>query len=490
MKKIILLLLSVYVILPILAQSKKGYIIKVDGETVYTDLGNSLVKPGDWVNIYGKESYIIHPVTHKKIYTEPEIIGKLEIGSVFNDYSVAATNDRGLLQLLKEGMEVSVINTGKAITSSDKPVNNSLFMPMQNVSSSDKIPIVIAPAQVNDVVGVGHFGGYVADVLMEQMLLCDKVRLLDRSILNAQMDEVDLAGSYIDPATAVQRAKIQGARYILQVTMQKPDVVNVRTGVPLASIMGAIQGATGTNIGAQYMSNANIATLKAEVNITTRVVDLETGEVMFMTSGKGKAKGKSSVSLEYGALGGGEMNGGVEGFKQSITGKAIQQAFIAIGRNLNRYFNGETDQKVIGYASGALSGRYDDKLYSRGGRLYLGTEKLDKEGIQMMFAENSDLYFQYKKGRKLIRWSWFPAFAGVVTGLVTMSVGEYEEDYLGAGGGLMLGGIGGTVYMCIAGKKKIKSAVNRYNALHGNYTYQPSLKLVGTREGIGLRLEF
>lgn len=144
----------------------------------------------------------------------------MEIGNVFNDYSVAATNDRGLLQLLKEGMEVSVINTGKAITSSDKPVNNSLFMPMQNVNSSDKIPIVIAPAQVNDVVGVGHFGGYVADVLMEQMLLCDKVRLLDRSILNAQMDEVDLAGSYIDPATAVQRAKIQGARYILQVTMQ------------------------------------------------------------------------------------------------------------------------------------------------------------------------------------------------------------------------------------------------------------------------------
>ena len=282
MKKIILLLLSVYVILPILAQSKKGYIIKVDGETVYTDLGNSLVKPGDWVNIYGKESYIIHPVTHKKIYTEPEIIGKLEIGNVFNDYSVAATNDRGLLQLLKEGMEVSVINTGKAITSSDKPVNNSLFMPMQNVNSSDKIPIVIAPAQVNDVVGGGHFGGYVADVLMEQMLLCDKVRLLDRSILNAQMDEVDLAGSYIDPATAVQRAKIQGARYILQVTMQKPDVVNVRTGVPLASIMGAIQGATGTNIGAQYMSNANIATLKAEVNITTRVVDLETGEVIII----------------------------------------------------------------------------------------------------------------------------------------------------------------------------------------------------------------
>lgn len=272
--------------------------------------------------------------------------------------------------------------------------------------------------------------------------------------------------------------------------MQKPDVVNVRTGIPLASIMGAIQGATGTNIGAQYMSNASIATLKAEVNITTRVVDLETGEVMFMTSGKGKAKGKSSVSLEYGALGGGEINGGVEGFKQSITGKAIQRAFTTIGRNLNRYFNEDTDAKVIGHASGVLSGRYDDKLYSKGCGLYLGTEKLDKEGVQMVFADNSDLYFQYKKGRRLVKWSWLSAFAGIITGFATMGVGEYEEDYLSAGGGLMLAGIGGTIYMCIIGKKKIKGAVNRYNALHDSHAYQPVLKLGGTSGGIGLRLEF
>ena len=319
-------------------------------------MGSSFVQVGDWINVYGKGTYIVHPVTQKKIYTEPEIIGKLDIGSTFKDYSIAKVNDRSLLHLLKEGLEVFVISNDKIIGQS----GNTSLSPMQSAASSERIPIVIAPAQVNDVVGVGHFGGYVADILMEQMLLCDKVKLLDRSILNAQIDEVNLAGSYIDPATAIQRAKIQGARYILQVTMQKPDVVNVRTGIPLASIMGAIQGATGTNIGAQYMSNASIATLKAEVNITTRVVDLETGEVMFMTSGKGKAKGKSSVSLEYGALGGGEINGGVEGFKQSITGKAIQRAFTTIGRNLNRYFNEDTDAKVIGHASGVLSGRYDD----------------------------------------------------------------------------------------------------------------------------------
>lgn len=96
-------------------------------------------------------------------------------------------------------------------------------------------------------------------------MMCDKVRLLDRSVLGTQMDELNLSGEYINPATAIQKGK---------------------------------------NIGAQYASNAQIGTLKASVNITTRVVDLQTSEVVFMCSGTGRTQGKSQLSLEYGALGG------------------------------------------------------------------------------------------------------------------------------------------------------------------------------------------
>ena len=39
-----------------------------------------------------------------------------------------------------------------------------------------------------------------------------------------------------------------------------------------------------------------------------------------MCSGTGKSQGKSQLSLEYGALGGAELNGGAEGFKQPIVG--------------------------------------------------------------------------------------------------------------------------------------------------------------------------
>lgn len=59
-------------------------------------------------------------------------------------------------------------------------------------------------------VGVGYFGTYVSDLLMEQLMFCDKVRLLDRTVMGMQMDETDLTGSYIDPNTAIQRGKIAG----------------------------------------------------------------------------------------------------------------------------------------------------------------------------------------------------------------------------------------------------------------------------------------
>lgn len=50
----------------------------------------------------------------------------------------------------------------------------------------------------------------------------------------------------------------------------------------------------------------------------------------------------------------------------------------------------------------------------------MGTEKLDKDGIQLAFTDNSDLYFQYKKGKKQVRMAWLPMVGGVVLGAVAM----------------------------------------------------------------------
>jgi len=100
---------------------------------------------------------------------------------------------------------------------------------------------------------VGYFGTYVSDFVDGAIDVLRQGSAIRSTVMgNAKMDETDFTGSYIDPNTAIHRGKISGAQYVVQVTMQKPDVVNVRTGIPLASIMGAFQAGFGKNLGAQY----------------------------------------------------------------------------------------------------------------------------------------------------------------------------------------------------------------------------------------------
>ncbi|GAA6435766.1 hypothetical protein K140096H11_42600 [Bacteroides intestinalis] len=484
-----------------MGQTTKGYIISVENGQVYVDLTNVQVKVGDRIDVSVSGGYMTHPVTGKRIKKGDEQIGSLEIGETFSEYSVARPYDESLLQRLKEGMEVRLVgvqndssyNSRQVPSSSVNEIMTQSFVNEGRsrtvVPASDKVAVVVAQAQVNDVVNSGHFGGYVADMLMEQMLLCDKVRLLDRSVLNAQIDEINLAGEVLDGSTTIQRGKGIGARYILQTTMQKPDVANVRTGIPLASVMGAVQGLTGTNIGAAYASNASVATLKALVNISVRVVDLQTGEIVFMCSGSGKAQGKSQLSLEYGALGGGELNGGAGDFKQTVTGKAIQQAFVRIGRTLNDFFHGNTDKKVVGSVAG---GRMNsgDRIYAKGCNLYLGTDKLDKEGAQMVFADTPELYFQYKKAKRMKNISKTCVWGGLLTGIAVVGTFMAIGDSSSRGDGVPIGG-GIAAMGAISGIVLYRLTTNQVKKIVKNYNRKTQLlSFTTTGKGIGLCLTF
>lgn len=283
--------------------------------------------------------------------------------------------------------------------------------------------------------------------------------------------------------------------------MQKPDVVNVTTGVPFASIMGGIQAATGRNLGAQYMSNTNISTLKASVMITARIVDLQTGEVVFMCSGKGDARGKSQVSMESGALGGAQLNGGTEGFKQTVTGQAIQKAFYIIGNELNDHFYGKITSKVVGNATGF--GYNGQKLTLRKNIIYNGIDKLSNDDLKMAFANQPSLYFQYKKAKNSLWQSWgcYILGASVLTSVTLL----YEND-LSKNGILQympfqigfcafIGGMVSGIIIHHNIHKKLQNIVDQYNSSLSQ-SYIPTKKtnmdlgLVATGNGFGLRLTF
>ena len=481
LRKMLLALLFVLMSITVYAKSSvEGSIIAIENGKVYLDMTSPAVLKGDVVTVMDGSS----------------AIASVEIEELFANYSQGKAVPSFTLDKIKSGMTVKVLKSKENAPSninSQKQLQTKSKQ-TQKKSAKEKVGVYIAPALVNDVVGVGHFGGYVSDILMEQLMFCENVRLLDRSVLREQISEMDLAGEYIDPKTAVERGKIIGAKYVIQVTMQKPDVVNVSTGIPLASIMGALQGGLNKNIGAQYASNMEIATLQASVSISARVVDIETGEILFMASGKGKAKGKSQLSMEYGALGGMKLNGGADGFKQTVTGQAIQKAFISIGRNLNKYFNGETTSKVMGTASGY--GNYSDKLEARGMSLYMGIDKLDDDAVRNLFYDNSEMYFKYKSAKKQ------RVLGTVLTTTGILSLGASVAIF--AGGGLDANFGSKVLYCCIAGgvvltpvgivinksaSSKVKNLANEYNKKNSYAECRLDLVAPSTG-GIGLRLTF
>lgn len=482
MKRILFLLWLGLWVCGVEAQSRtSGYIIGIEEGKVYLDLGTGKVVPDMMLNVLSGGGYFVHPVTKERIARVAESVGGLKVEKVFDSYSVAVAVPAQSLQKMAVGMQVQTPDQ-KAEEAEDTTVKGS---------DVDRVSVFVAPAQVNDIVGVGYFGTYVSDILMEQLMLCDRVRLLDRTVLGAQLEESDLTGAYIDSNTAIQRGKIAGAQYVIQVTMQKPDVVNIRTGIPLASIMGAVQSVAGTNIGAQYASNMQVEQLKASVSLSARVVDLQTGEVVFMSSGTGKAEGKSQLSMEYGALSGAELNGGADGFKQTVTGQAIQKAFVPIGRNLNKFFNGETTERVMGSASGF--GNYGDELKRRGARLYMGTDQLKMEDVKMLFVDTPQRFFQYRSAKRMNGWGTSLMIVGglsFVTGVVgySMNGSSMWSDnffiFIGGGAAMATGGI----IMRVSSRKKIQNVVDGYNA--GNRRLASTWSIVSDRNGIGLRLTF
>ena len=179
----------------------------------------------------------------------------------------------------------------------------------------------------------------------------------------------------------------------------------------------------------------------------------------------------------------------IHGFKQTITGKAIQQAFMSIGRNLQNFFAGETTKKVMGSSTGY--GHYGQTMAARGMTLYIGSEKLDKEGTQMAFAENQRLFFKYKDAKRLHKWGTASIIGGVLIGFGIGYLISENHPYTGyvVWGTTAACGIGGGIYLYNSAKKKVRQIANEYNHTQTNYA-DASLNLVLGQNNIGLRLTF
>ncbi len=109
--------------------------------------------------------------------------------------------------------------------------------------------------------------------------------------------------------------------------------------------MTAATGGQAAILTKNLMSDLKVQELVALVKYTLRVIDVSTGEVIFICSEMAQAEGKSQVSLESGVLGGITLNGGSTDFKNTITGKASQLALKNASKYVADFFAGKIKTK-------------------------------------------------------------------------------------------------------------------------------------------------
>ncbi len=227
--------------------------------------------------------------------------------------------------------------------------------------------------------GQGRLGGAAADVLITELAKTGKFIVVEREKVNKLLEEQKLAATgAVDPDTAAKMGKLLGLNAI---------------------VTGAISNFGVSTTGADYL----IAQRKkqvAQVTIDVRVVDAETGQVLYADSGKGESQSSKAQVLGMGTQG---------GYEETLEGEALRASISQLALNITSQVNKKE-----------WSCRVAD---AQGGDVYLdaGQDSGLKIGARLA---------AYKLGREIKS-----PTTGLVIGRTQQKVGELEiTEYFGDNG--------------------------------------------------------
>jgi hypothetical protein len=225
------------------------------------------------------------------------------------------------------------------------------------VQGNGEVTVMIAPADLNfpkgennmvsngnEYVSEGYIGDYVSAALMPHLLKSGKIQLIDHSLLTPQQN--NNGETYSN--SAVNYAKEMGARYMVKVTMLKPDVdinkerVRVSPGKVFDGIsrLSNAQNRNATNTLKEVLpENMTISNMKVSVKMLVHLVDLQSNRILNTWDAEGKASSKAAIDLKNMPAFGDLFIDGTD-FTQTVTGQAIDKAFEKIGKDLNKYLKG------------------------------------------------------------------------------------------------------------------------------------------------------
>jgi curli biogenesis system outer membrane secretion channel CsgG len=175
-------------------------------------------------------------------------------------------------------------------------------------------------------------GKGISDLLINQLVNDGNYRVIERSALDKILKEQNFSNSdRANPATAAKIGGLLGVDTIIigDVTQFGRDDKHYGGGGGGGSIW------SGGGAGGLGISKA-----KAVVEVTARVVDVNTGEILASVTGHGESerKGLTTSGAGYSGWkgGGGQLDMGSTYFSQSILGQAVKQAVTDTAKNLDQ----------------------------------------------------------------------------------------------------------------------------------------------------------
>lgn len=185
--------------------------------------------------------------------------------------------------------------------------------------------------------GQGRLGTAASDILITELAKTGKFVVVERDKLNKVFEEQKLqASGAIDPRTAVAVGKILGLSAI---------------------VTGSISESGVKKEGSDYLVVRSKRQV-AEVVVDIRVVDVETGQVLYADSGSGRAKSQKRAVLGL---------GGRSGYDETLEGKALRAAIVQFVDNVTSQVN----KKPWSCRIAAVRG---DNIYLNAG-MSMGVEK-------------------------------------------------------------------------------------------------------------------
>ncbi len=174
-------------------------------------------------------------------------------------------------------------------------------------------------------------GKGITDMIVNQLLADGSYHVYERAVIDKVMNEQNFSNSNrADPATAAKIGALAGVDIIIvgDITQFGRDDKNYGGG------------GGGGNWGHYGVGGLGIHKSKAVVEITARMVDVNTGEILASVTGHGESKRSGADMLGGGGSGwsngGGHLDMGSANFGQTIIGEATKASVIDVATGLDQ----------------------------------------------------------------------------------------------------------------------------------------------------------